>query len=159
MNPDFTSQFRSDLEFFIPELCSFYIKGDFEQPKDLVNLIVMASSSSFFFSHRAWFFFQSLIMIQDEEGKEAFKKSSIALRGIKDVCVKSKERLYLANSSLLQRTIRGSNLRSFYSHLWPVDPSNPYLNQVEYHDETRSRIAKAEAIIMAYSENHSLMVD
>jgi hypothetical protein len=62
VNPDFTSQFRSDLEFFIPQLCSFYVEGDFEHPKDLVNLIVMAASSSFYFSHRTWFFFSSLLV-------------------------------------------------------------------------------------------------
>lgn len=28
VNPDFTSRFRSDLEFFIPQLCCFYLKGD-----------------------------------------------------------------------------------------------------------------------------------
>jgi hypothetical protein len=30
VNPDFTSVFRDDLEFFIPQLGSFYLKGDFE---------------------------------------------------------------------------------------------------------------------------------
>jgi len=105
VNPDFTSQFRSDLEFYIPQLCSFYVQGYFEQPSQLVNLIVMAASSSFYFSHRAWFFFQSLIIGQDEESKELYKKSTIALRGLKDACIKSKERLYLANSSYLTRYI------------------------------------------------------
>ena len=59
VNPDFTSPFRDDLEFFIPQLCSFYLKGDFEKQSDLANLIVLASSTSFYFSHRVWFFFQS----------------------------------------------------------------------------------------------------
>ena len=61
VNPDYTSQFRSDLEFYIPQLCSFYLRGDSEDPERLVNLIVMASSSSFYFSHRIWFYFQSMI--------------------------------------------------------------------------------------------------
>ena len=67
VNPDFTSQFRSDLEFFITQLCSFYVQGDFEHPLELVNLIVMAASSSFYFSHRVWFFFQSLLIGQEDK--------------------------------------------------------------------------------------------
>ena len=36
VNPDFTSRFRSDLEFFIPQLCCFYLKGDSEAEQDIV---------------------------------------------------------------------------------------------------------------------------
>jgi len=32
VNPDFNSVFRDDLEFFIPQLCSFYLKGNLENP-------------------------------------------------------------------------------------------------------------------------------
>jgi len=47
----------------------------------------MASGSSFFFSHRVWFFFQSLIInLEDEDSKELYKKSRLALKGIKDAC-------------------------------------------------------------------------
>lgn len=61
VNPDFTSQFRADLEFYIPQLCAFYLGGDSDEPERLVNLLVMAASQSFFFSHRIWFYFQSMI--------------------------------------------------------------------------------------------------
>jgi len=27
INPDFTSSFRTDLEFYIPQYCSFYLNG------------------------------------------------------------------------------------------------------------------------------------
>lgn len=57
VNPDFTDVFRDDLEFFIPQLGSFYLKGDYEHPEEIANLIVLAASTSFFFSHRVWFFF------------------------------------------------------------------------------------------------------
>lgn len=83
-------------------------------PEDLVNLIVMASSSSFFFSHRVWFFYQSMIIGPDQESKELYKKSTIALRGIKNSCLKSKERLYLANSKDLVSLISQFNLAEFY---------------------------------------------
>ena len=81
----------------------------------MINLIVMASSSSFFFSHRVWFFFQSLIInFDDVDSKELYKKSRVAMRGIKDACIQSKERLYLANSSDLIDLIYQFKLIEFY---------------------------------------------
>ena len=59
LNPDFNSAFRNDLEFYIPQMCSFYLKGDYERPSELIALILEACKLSFFFSHRVWFFFQS----------------------------------------------------------------------------------------------------
>jgi len=67
VNPDFTSAFRNDLEFFIPQVCSFYLKGEFEDQLQLVNLVLLASSTSFFFSHRVWFFLQSVMYQQYDE--------------------------------------------------------------------------------------------
>lgn len=32
INPDYNSPFRNDLEFFIPQLCCFYLKGDIDHP-------------------------------------------------------------------------------------------------------------------------------
>jgi hypothetical protein len=60
INPDFNSNQRMDLEFYIPQICCIYMQGDIDDPNDLINLILMASQSSIFFSHRIWFFFQSL---------------------------------------------------------------------------------------------------
>eukprot|EP00347_Sterkiella_histriomuscorum_P016779 403351884 len=123
INPDFTSPFRNDLEYFIPQLCSFYAKGDFEKPQDILNLMIMASGSSFFFSHRVWFFFQSLIInVEDEESKELYRKSRLALKGLKDACQNSKERLYLANSLDLIDLIYQFNLIEFYPQLSETKP-------------------------------------
>lgn len=57
INPDFTSDFRSDLEFFIPQLCSFYISAGFEKEYGLLEFLISACNESFFFSHWLWFFF------------------------------------------------------------------------------------------------------
>ena len=94
VNPDFTSQFRGDLEFYIPQLCSFYLRGDSEDPERLVNLIVMASSSSFFFSHRIWFYFQSMLFnsanantaITEQALKEQYKRTRVAIGSITEAC-------------------------------------------------------------------------
>lgn len=42
INPDFTNFVRSDLEFFIPEISSFYLRGKFEEQQSLLNLMTSA---------------------------------------------------------------------------------------------------------------------
>jgi hypothetical protein len=49
------------------------LKGDFEQPEAIANLIVMAASASFFFAHRVWFFFQST-MVGEISDQEIYRK-------------------------------------------------------------------------------------
>ena len=58
VNPDFASPFRNDLEFCVPQLCSFLLKGDlgYVQHDQLLNMILVASQSDFYFCHRVWFF-------------------------------------------------------------------------------------------------------
>mmetsp|Transcript_33658 Transcript_33658/g.51949 ORF Transcript_33658/g.51949 Transcript_33658/m.51949 type:complete len:91 (+) Transcript_33658:475-747(+) len=57
INPDFNSNIRNDLEFYIPQICSLYLRGEMDDPNDLINLILRAAKESIFFSHRIWFFF------------------------------------------------------------------------------------------------------
>lgn len=49
--------------------------------------------------------------------KEQYKKRKVALKGIKNACIKSKERLYLANSKDLIRLIKQFYLLELYPEL------------------------------------------
>jgi hypothetical protein len=40
-------------------MCSFYLKGSLENPKELLDVMLLASDTNFFYSHRVWFFFHS----------------------------------------------------------------------------------------------------
>lgn len=121
VNPDFTSRFRNDLEFFIPQLCCFYLKGDSEMEQELVNLIVMASTSSFFYSHRIWFFYQAMLFPEtDPASKAHHHKSRIVLKCLKDSCLNSKERLYLSNSKDIANLVQEFGLLDHYPQLRDV---------------------------------------
>lgn len=58
VNPDYTSKTRNDLEFFIPQMCSYVI--DESKPREirdcLIVILTEASNASFYFSHRLYFF-------------------------------------------------------------------------------------------------------
>jgi 1,4-dihydroxy-2-naphthoyl-CoA synthase len=97
------------LEFFIPQICSFFLRGDSEHSEELLNFILTASSVNFFFAHRVWFFCQSA-MYQDME-HETLVNSRKMLRGLKDECLQSsKEILYLANSADVLKVIQSQHL-------------------------------------------------
>ena len=58
LNPDFTEAIRNDVEFYIPQLCSFYLSKECtdEEAENLCKFIIMACKTEFFFSHRVMFF-------------------------------------------------------------------------------------------------------
>ena len=53
LNPDFTDSIRNDVEFYVPQLCSYYLSKECSEQEadDLSRFIIMASKSEFFFSH------------------------------------------------------------------------------------------------------------
>ena len=64
LNPDLTSKKGKEssyLEFFIPQLCSFYLQNN--SPSDvhfkLIDFIGEACQRSPFFAHKVYFFFKS----------------------------------------------------------------------------------------------------
>ncbi len=63
---------RDDLEFYLPQLCCMFLKGN--MPKDMeenfTEFIILASQSSFFFAHRVYFFFNSNIVNDDPDASE-----------------------------------------------------------------------------------------
>lgn len=58
LNPDFTSVYRKDLEFYIPQLCSFWLYE--ERQDEIKNFIIISAHSNLYFSHRVLFFLESL---------------------------------------------------------------------------------------------------
>ena len=72
INPDLTSPVRQDLEFYIPQLISFYLQGYYPNMEQLVDLIVQACRNDFYFSHRIFFqlksvTFEAITEVQKEE--------------------------------------------------------------------------------------------
>ena len=68
---------RSDLEFFIPQLCSFYLNPELTsiEVEQLGEILSCACSINFFFSHRIWFFMRSSIdYVEDEEQRERIER-------------------------------------------------------------------------------------
>lgn len=118
VNPDFTSGFRNDLEFFIPQIGSFFLKGESQHPEELLSLILHAASVDFYFAHRIWFFCQS-VMFQSIDSETLIKSRQI-LKTLARLCLDQEsnhELLYLANSKDILSLISDLHLRDYYPSL------------------------------------------
>ena len=68
---------RNDLEFYIPQLCSFIIFGDSELVDELFSFLCKSCYCSFFFAHRVIWFLKSMLTndeIQNETNNEMNNK-------------------------------------------------------------------------------------
>ena len=59
INPNLLSEFRTDIEFYIPQLCSFLVFGMSEATEEFVAFLCKASYASFYFAHRVLWFLSS----------------------------------------------------------------------------------------------------
>ena len=56
---------RNDLEFYIPQLCSFIIFGEDELVDELLSFLYKSCYCSFFFAHRVLWFLKSMLNIEE----------------------------------------------------------------------------------------------
>lgn len=107
VNPDFNSNLRNDLEFYVPQLCSIYMVGEIDNPERLSELILNSCQNSIFFSHRIWFFCQSLLFASTDEGSKHRDQARDLIKNLEQVVIKSQELLCLVNSfDLMQQIIK-----------------------------------------------------
>ena len=102
LNPDFLTTdsdgTRADLEYFIPQLCSFYLNPELDsiEVEQIGEILSRACQVNFFFAHRVWFFLSSSIdYLEDDEQRERIEQ---LLFRLEQQAMKSTEQLYLANS-------------------------------------------------------------
>mmetsp|Transcript_27364 Transcript_27364/g.49251 ORF Transcript_27364/g.49251 Transcript_27364/m.49251 type:complete len:771 (-) Transcript_27364:140-2452(-) len=59
LDPDFDSNTREDLEFYIPQLVNFLLYGEHEHLEELLKYVLESCKTSFFFAHRVLWFLNS----------------------------------------------------------------------------------------------------
>lgn len=73
LNPNLVSQnqLRNDLEFYIPQLCTFLLfgSGDFESNEGFYYFLLKVCNTSFFFAHRVHWFLSAMLN-NDQENIE-----------------------------------------------------------------------------------------
>ena len=118
INPDLKSNQRSDLEFYIPQICSFYLQGYSSQSDELVDFILRAASA-FHFSHRILFFFAAIQFNKLDQSQSEIQRNCISkvIDGLLGQISKHPERLFLTNSKEIQNVWQSFGLSQFYPQL------------------------------------------
>ena len=77
VNPNLVSEnkLRNDLEFYIPQLCTFLLFGDIKAIEEFFVFLCKVCNASFFFAHRVHWFLSAMInAAQDKKAPKNAKK-------------------------------------------------------------------------------------
>ena len=106
---------RSDLEFFLPQLISHYLRDDLTREEEavIVDFIMKGCELNIFFAHRVWFNLKASLINKDNQA-QVMKILSL-LSELEVLVLKSQEKLYIANSEALVKLITKTNLDNMLS--------------------------------------------
>ena len=119
LNPNLVSEnkIRNDLEFYIPQLCTFLLFGEMKDIEEFFVFLCKACNLSFFFAHRIHWFLSAMI-----EASEDKKESIIRILKMINTLFKSENeesknilnRFYLSNSEPYINYIKNNKLYFLY---------------------------------------------
>lgn len=114
-NKKHSTKLRSDLEFFLPQIISHYLRDDLTKDEEavIVDFIMKGCELNIFFAHRVWFNLKASLVNKDNQA-QVMKILSL-LSELEVLVLKSQEKLYIANSDALVKLITKTNLDNMLS--------------------------------------------
>ena len=161
LNPNLVNEnkLRNDLEFYIPQLCTFFLFGDIKAVEETFSFFCKVCNRSFFFAHRVHWFLSAMINAAQEK-----KESIINILQMINTVYKSQdkkarkkiEKFYIANSEDFIKYIEDNNLYFFYDAKLTNEKGNLFdkinfdgLNGIQ--QEFFNKYKKSRDIIIDYS--------
>ena len=127
---------RNDLEFYIPQICSFIIFGDNELVDELLSFLCKSCYCSFFFAHRVIWFLKSMLSneeIQNESNIEMNNKISDIIHTIQTIFKSDTEK---EKKELKKYFIAGGDVYTNYNKGYFTDSVDSFDNDNETTKET-----------------------
>ena len=120
LNPNFVSQnkLRNDLEFYIPQLCTFLLFGEVKAIEEFFVFLCKVCNASFFFAHRVYWFLTAMINSAQEKKDDILDIVKMINTLFKSESKKKKEKIekfYIANSKEYMDYIRDNDLYFLYN--------------------------------------------
>ena len=161
LNPNLVSEnkLRNDLEFYIPQLCTFLLFGDIKSIEEFFVFLCKVCNASFFFAHRVHWFLSAMINAAQEKKQDivnilkmvntVFKSPSKRMRN-------KIEKFYIANSDDFIKYIKHNNLFFLYDNNL-TNEKNDIFNKIDlqsltgYQEEIFNKYKKSREIIIDYS--------
>jgi hypothetical protein len=163
LNPNLVSEnkLRNDLEFYIPQLCTFLLFGEMKDIEEFFVFLCKACNLSFFFAHRIHWFLSAMIEASQEK-----KDSIIRVLKMINTLFKSENeenkntinKFYVSNSESFINYIKLNNLYFLYDS---KNINNSKVHSLEkvnqeklngYQLDIFNKYKKSKDIIFEYSE-------
>ena len=136
LNPNLVSanKLRNDLEFYIPQLCTFLLFGDIKAIEEFFVFLCQVCNASFFFAHRVHWFLSAMINAAQEKRESIITILKMVNTVFKSPFKKSRnkiEKFYIANSEEFIKYIKNNNLYFLYdSNL--IDEKTNIFDKINY---------------------------
>ena len=129
LNPNLVSEnkVRNDLEFYIPQLCTFLLFGEVKAIEEFFVFLCKVCNASFFFAHRVHWFLSAMINNAQEK-----KEDIISILKMINTLFKSEskgkknklEKFYIANSDPYTNYIKKNELFFLYDNKYIQEQKN-----------------------------------
>ena len=163
LNPNLVSEhkLRNDLEFYIPQLCTFLLFGDMKAIEEFFVFLCKVCNASFFFAHRVHWFLSAMINAAQEK-----KEDIITILKMINTLFKSENKgkknkigsFYIANSDYYMKYIKKSQLYFLYDTKISDEEEINYLDTIDYNNlsgyqqEILNKYRRSRQIINEYSQ-------
>ena len=121
LNPNLVSEnkLRNDLEFYIPQLCTFLLFGDIKAIEEFFAFLCKVCNASFFFAHRVHWFLSAMINAAKDKDNEILKILKMIHTVFRSPDKKKRnkiENFYIANSDDYIKYIKTNKLYFLYDN-------------------------------------------
>ena len=167
LNPNLVSEkkLRNDLEFYIPQLCTFLLFGEVRDIEEFFVFLCKVCNASFFFAHRVHWFLAAMINAAEEKRENIIKILKMINTLFKSENLKKKTKIgkfYISNAERFIDYISENNLYFLYD-VKKIQQGVDSLSNIKYNDlngyqqDIYNKYKENRDIICKYSENEYLL--
>ena len=162
LNPNLVSanKLRNDLEFYIPQLCTFLLFGEMKAIEEFFVFLCKVCNASFFFAHRVHWFLSAMINASQDKKEDIISILKMINTLFKSDSQKRKNKLnqfYIANSNPFMKYIKSHNLYFLYDNKVVQNQTNIFdevnYNKLDgYQQEIYNKYKNSREMIINFSE-------
>ena len=159
LNPNLVSEnrIRNDLEFYIPQLCTFLLFGELKAIEEFFVFLCKVCNASFFFAHRVHWFLSAMI-----DNAEEKKENIISILKMINTLFKSEnknkknklEKFYITNSEKYINYIKNNELYFLYDNKYIEDHSNIF-DKIDFN----SLNMEQQLLYNKYKNNRDIIIN
>ena len=162
LNPNLVSEnkLRNDLEFYIPQLCTFLLFGEVRDIEEFFVFLCRVCNTSFFFAHRVHWFLSAMINAAEEKKEDIIKILKMINTLFKSENIQKKSKIgkfYVSNAEKFIEYIKNNNLYCFYD-VKKIQKRIDSFGDIDYNDlngyqqEIYNKYKENRDIISKYSD-------